>query len=224
MAALHPATVFLAVFQSFPDVKRQATNAREITLRELFPLAALSIPPLFSVVLSHYLVFQVAARHPSTAHLLHVRVVHSKLACGRWPRLETDAHLPRRVRATLASWGFESSRREVSSADADPDGKGNRRTAIEAVSWAWLLKSSSVGFQKNTTSKHVCGRQPVSVSCSSPRVKWSLSPSLFPTSCTRSRSHRVSVHSVLKKDPLSGIPSVPLPKFSRGREEIAAKR
>eukprot|EP00752_Nemacystus_decipiens_P009585 g8564.t1 len=60
---------------------------------------------------------QVAARHPDRAHQLHVRVVHSKLASGRWPRLETGAQLPTRVKATLASWGFESNRREVSSVD-----------------------------------------------------------------------------------------------------------
>lgn len=68
-----------------------------------------------------------AARHPSRAHLLQVRVVHSKLASGRWPRLETDAHLPTRVKAALASWGFEPSRREVGSVDAGLGGEGGRR-------------------------------------------------------------------------------------------------
>lgn len=71
---------------------------------------------------AHFLTFQVASRHPSRAHLLHVRVVHSKLASGRWPRLETDAHLPRRVKATLASWGFESNRRKAIGAGLDGEG------------------------------------------------------------------------------------------------------
>lgn len=58
---------------------------------------------------------------------MHARVVHSKLASGRWPRLETDSHLPRRVRATLASWGFESNRRKASSVGAGLDGEGDQR-------------------------------------------------------------------------------------------------
>lgn len=67
---------------------------------------------------------KVAARHPSRAHLLHMQVVHSKLASGRWPRLGTDALLASRVKATLASWGFESNRREVSSVEAEQEGEG----------------------------------------------------------------------------------------------------
>ena len=62
--------------------------------------------------------------------MLHVQVVHSKLASGRWPRLGSDAHLASRVKAALASWGFESNRRRVSSgAEADHEDEGAHTSA-----------------------------------------------------------------------------------------------
>lgn len=106
-------------------------------------------------VVTPSLASQVAARHPSRAHLLQARVVHSKLASGRWPRLETDAQLPTRVKAALASWGFASNRREASSADAGLNGEGDgrvagrRRRRLSRGGGAWLLKTARLG---------VCGR------------------------------------------------------------------
>lgn len=105
--------------------------------------------------------------------MLQVRVVHSKLACGRWPRLETDAHLPARVKATIASWGFESNRPNVSSVDASLGGKGKSmggwRSKIPLVvaRSAWLWRSARSGTPEERSTTRDCGRHPVSVSCRS---------------------------------------------------------